>query len=914
MHYAQALGTIHAVILGWLTWRSSGRLIADRLERACATFLLVWCNLVYVGLILSLVSKLNVVALYFTVSIGLAAALEGFLRLRGIAPLQEDVTAPAPETHWLDRTIRYVLASALALAALASLLICVHYVPNNWDTITYRFGRVFFYLGHGNLLHAGNPGDPRLSFYPFNGTLSYIFLAIYQAPARWFNLVSGMAWVFAGIATYRTAKRLGASRTGCLVAVAACLLSPAVLAQAASGNDELLAATPILMGILFGWTWAQAGHKRHAILAGVGAGLGIGTKLHWTFYAGFCLLGLLVFALLLFRRPELRSLAIRRIPAAILAGAIALPLVAAFLVCNYMSTGKLTDSAFNDQVLNTPFRFSIAREKLIIAPAELLISPIPDLIFPIHLDEKSRLNAAVNAAFMKRFSRFVPLSMQVSPSGTFFRGPMDYHVPAETTVWLGLLPHFLILMFLVHAITRKLPTVAFVFVAAFLCWVITYAAETRYVWWSCSYYCFPAVLVAAALGSVWDRARRWKSFAGRVLLVAFLGLFASHMVLSASLLSFGMLRNVQFLWHKGPAALEVHAVDRSVIEAIQNARKVYIPSTHWEVLYFNFMRFNPAARFSTGSEPRLPSPDTLMLLSAPPDISDGWLPLSVPAGGPAALTYIGEANSEHYDHVFAQGNGIESRYPERSHYTFVQIAWERNAPGGKISGVKAIQCCVGLTPSDGVAIRYRLRFKSLGESDSIRMLPGEIRFDSPANQGGAAALLMLESYRIAYPDRVAGTEYALDQPSYGIPDSGRSSTGSPQDLVSVAIPSLGREPYELAGKHYTVAWLGKETPFTVTNLGKTTRATLAFRLATAGKPHTAILRSDAASPQWPVTRVFWANGADTVRWDVTLQPGENRFVLGSAEAADLLPDGRAVCFLLIGDAEVSPGDANGRGR
>jgi hypothetical protein len=186
--------------------------------------------------------------------------------------------------------------------------------------------------------------------------------------------------------------------------------------------------------------------------------------------------------------------------------------------------------------------------------------------------------------------------------------------------------------------------------------------------------------------------------------------------------------------------------------------------------------------------------------------------VSIPAGGPAALTYVGEADSEHYDHVFAQGNGIESRYPERSHYTFVRITWGRNAPQGTISGVKAIQCCVGLTPSDGVAIRYRLRFKSSGDSDSIRLLPGEVRFDSPADRGSAASLLLLESYLVAHPDQTAETEYALEQPTYAMPDSGRKSTGKPEELVSVAIPSLGREPYELAGKHYTVAWLGKETP------------------------------------------------------------------------------------------------------
>ena len=568
MQNPQLLGMIHGLILIGLAWRSSGHLFGNAGHRLCSAYLLIWCDLVFTALILSLFSALDRVGLYFSVSLALAAGLELFLSFRHIAPHQGELRVGLASPPLFDRVLKRVLAAVLAAVALATLLICIHYIPNNWDTCTYRLSRAFFYLGHGNLLHPGHPPDPRLAFYPFNGTLLNLFLAIYQFPPQSFNFISAFTWLFAGLAVFCAARSLGASRTGGFVAAWVCLMTPNVLVQSASGNDEILAATPLLMGLVFAVEWLHTPRIRYALLAGVGIGLGLGTKLHWAFYWVFVCLAAVVFGVRILRSRELRSQLFARVPAILAASVIAAPLALSFLVSNYISTKHLTNEAFNNQVLNTPFRLSLAREKIETSTGEMLLSPIPDFVPPLDRPRRQSAYAAFNQFLMKCcFSNLVETT-QRSVEGYQFIGPSDQYayLPSEITVWLGLLPHFMILVCLMLVFTRKLPIESLWFIAAFWLWDLTYAMETRYIYWACTYYCFPAIISAAAIGLVWDFARSSSSGVSRFLSASFLVLFAAQFLLSANLLVFGGLRNIQFVFNRNPQK-EMHPVDDSVVAA-----------------------------------------------------------------------------------------------------------------------------------------------------------------------------------------------------------------------------------------------------------------------------------------------------------------------------------------------------------
>jgi hypothetical protein len=373
--------------------------------------------------------------------------------------------------------------------------------------------------------------------------------------------------------------------------------------------------------------------------------------------------------------------------------------------------------------------------------------------------------------------------------------------------------------------------------------------------------------------------------------------------LAGNLLVFGYLRNIQFLWQKNASRSDFHPVDPSVAKAIQSSQRIYIANTHWEVLYWNFMRWNPAARFSSGTALLLPSPDTLMLLPVMPRFSSGLLPVRLPANSASGLTYIGEADHEH---IFAQGDTIGKRYADRSRYTLIQAGWQRNA-NGAVAGAPTVLCCVGLRPSDGVTFRYELH----GAGKSLArpwMSPGQQDTDTSARDLDVYDSVILETRDANDPDQIMRTVYALNEPAYAFGGNELAYSGSIGPSIEVRIPNLRRETYELNGKHHTVSWVSAETPFSVLNRGDKLSAILEIQLAVAGPTHTAALQSNgqAIGSQVTVNKMFWTAGAETARFSVTLVPGENKFVLSSRESADRLPDGRFVCFLLVGEPKVVP--------
>lgn len=777
MHSPQFAGAIHGAILIGLAWRSSTHLTTKASHRLCSTYLLTWCNLVYTALILSVFSALDHLTLYFSVSLALATGLELFLHFRNILPHSRQSKATFVKARRFDRLLGLLLGVVLVWAALGTFLICIRYVPNNWDACAYRLSRAFFYLAHGNLLHPGNPPDPRVSYYPFNGMLLYVFLAIYQFPAQSYNFISALTWSFAGLASYCAARSLGASRMGGFVAAWVCLLTPNVLVQGASGNDEILAAVPILMGLTFAVEWVYDRRLRYAILAGIGLGLGFGTKLHWAFYwLFFCIASGAVIVRLL-RLKGLRAQILRRLPSVLAAAAIAAPLAGAFLICNYISSKRFSDTAFNDQVLNTPFQVALAREKVQTSTGEMLLSPIPDLVPPLHPARRRLAYAAFNRFFLKCCFANLVLTTKRSPEGYQFIGPADQHafLPAETTVWLGFLPHFTILAVLILVFARKVSVASLVLIAAFWLWHFTYAAETRYIWWACTYYCFPAILSVAAIGLIWDIARSSHGAASRFLMASFLALFATHMLLSANLLAFGELRNVQFLLNPSRRAPDMHAVDRPVAAALASARAVYIPTTHWEVLLWNLMRYNLGARYSTGQLLQLPAANTLMLLSIAPDVArtathgenvaTARLAVRLPHGAAPALTYLGKANG---DQVFAQGDGIELRYPDRDGYALLDITWRQDPASGVVLGAES-KCCIGLQPSNQVAFRYAFQSTATAErtgtdwsvanqSRSTLSVASNKRYDT----------LVIETENLTHPDTIERTVYPLSEARYEV--------------------------------------------------------------------------------------------------------------------------------------------------
>jgi hypothetical protein len=663
-------GTIHLTGLAAFTALTVKRLFADVAPRVCAAFLLIWANLAYTALLLSLFSQLGNRWLYFSSSLLLALASWKVVSRLISEPLIMIDGATRFRPSGAQRFFGGFLIATLCVAAACTLIICVRYYPDNWDTLAYRFSRVFFYLGHGNLLHFSKSSDVRALAYPFNNTLLYLLPALYHFDGRTFNLVSFACWGISALGVYLMARVVGASKLGALLAAWLSAMAPIVLCEGASTNDDMIAAVPMLLGSAFAYRAVQRWSRRCAILAGLGFGLGLGSKLHWAFFVPLgAVLAVSVCAYSLWRkglRAELGEWR-HKLPALAIAAGLATPLASDFLVCNYLSNAPLMPP-LND-ALNRPFRLDVAQQQILLYSAQLLLSSIPDV--QIHLDP------AVRRRTYDEFDRWTNQhwfrSVNQGPAFMFssyrFQGiadPIGYWY-FEQTLWLGFVPLLMVFLLIAAAVLRSLPTGMSALFLAFAAWHLSYATQSKYFETVGAYYSYPAILTAAGFGLAWDALQSRKHIVHSLLICGIGVAMAAQLLIDCNLLTFNVQRNIpNALQTSFDGESSVTKLAEPALRAIRSAQQIHIPYLHWEVLYWNFIRRNPGAIYTTGSDVAV-DPRTLNLFSV---FNDGpYLIGRSPDPAPPALTYLGSAWN---GYVFGKGAAVERENPEANHYFLIR--------------------------------------------------------------------------------------------------------------------------------------------------------------------------------------------------------------------------------------------------
>ena len=700
-------GLVHLVALCGLTAVTVRRLFSGLAARACAGFLLVWGNLAYTALLLSLFSQLGNRWLYFSSSLLLAFLSWLWISRRISGPLALTAEREPFYGSRMERLLGWFLIATLLIAAACTLTICTRYYADNWDTLAYRFARVFFYLGRGNLLQFSTNSDYRALTYPFNSALLYVFPALYQFDGRCFNLVTFVCWGMSALGVYLLARVLGASKLGSLVAAWLCAMAPIVLCEAASTNDDVMAAVPMLLGTSFACDAFGRRNGRSIVLAALGFGLGFGTKLHWVF---FLPVGVVAAATLVAYRlarktiPREARKGLLTSPILLLAVGVAAPLGAGFIACNYLSTGEIFKSRLQD-ALNRPFRLDVARQQIVLTSSQLLLSVIPDV--PIHFDPSARRrtydefdrwtnqrwfqNVNQGSAFTAYSYRFQGIA---DPNGYWY---------FEQTLWLGFLPLLMALLLIIGLVSRVFPVKMSLLFLAFFAWHISFAAMSKYMETICAYYSYPAVLTCAGLGLAWDALHRRKTFVHRLMLCGMGAVVLTHLLVDFNLLNFNAQRNLHTALQRNfDGETSVTRIEEPAIRAIRNASYVNIPYLHWELLYWDLMRRNPGAIYTTGADMIAQDTRSLNLLSVS---NDGqYLIGRSPESGPAGLTYLGTSSS---GYLFGTGASVGIESPSRNHYFLVRGGVSRKPSDQSISGFRLdTNAVVGL--EDHSSIEFRL--------------------------------------------------------------------------------------------------------------------------------------------------------------------------------------------------------------
>ena len=751
-----------------------------------AIFLLIWTDLILTAQLLSLFSAIYVAGAYVVASLAIAAVLSIGLRF---VPHDAEPDFPEfanPFSARLSRHIVWFLAGTAALALFADLILAYGLLPANPDSIVYRFPRAYWYLGRGSLSHFSNVADPRALYYPFNSTLLYLPLIHFHLAPQAFSLPSLVCWLMIALTSYLFARNLGGPPVFAAATAWLVCLTPSVLLQSLSTNDEIIAASALLAGLYFLHRWYCGRQARDALIGIVGASVSAGSKLHVMFY--WPLLVAVAVTLAIHHRASAEEIARwlrgRRLTALGVTVALCAILAFSFMVHNYLSAGRVTAWEFNNQLLNKPFDWRVASQTGILYAAQIILTPFADLHVALTWAARQHHYAAFNQIFSPLFG-WVDNGPAYTSAAYRFSGINTTSAVAfnEQTIFIGFTWLAAILAGIRLAARRNdLRTTWPRFQLASLpVWFATFAASTRYIEGFTVYLGYAAIVAAPAMIFAFAPVQSLRFDRMRWALLAFVA--ATHCFFALDILATSSPRNL-FALMRTPhwPVSRGFSIEDSVLQEIAGSNGgLYNRSIAWGQPFWATMFANPQVRQFLASNPDpvpvpqdapsdaaslelrysryvlMPKPDdaNLHLFMFPQAPAYGnVVAIRIPDNASAGLTWIGDIQFAFGpEWVFAAGNHVETRHPGRDKYMVLPIQ-EFSDPEPKI---KIPPIVYGLGERDDLKFRFEMKIdgKVTASSDWQQVPNADLATPGLKSDNGVLTVFVRN-------DNAGGTVYSTD--------------------------------------------------------------------------------------------------------------------------------------------------------
>jgi hypothetical protein len=755
-----------------------------------AIFLLGWSVLILTAQTLSLFSAINVASAYIALSIVIATATS--IGLRRI-PIKKDLSFPQFESPFGPQAttrLAWFLGITGALVLVGNLILAYGFLPDNADSISYRFPRVYWYFGQGSLMHFTNSGEPRPLYYPFNGALAYLPLIHFQLGPRSFSGLSLLSWLVVALTTYIFARDLGGPRIVAAATAWLIVLTPAVLIQSLSTNDEIIAAAPLLVGLYFLHRWYGGRQLFDALIGVIGVSISAGTKLHIMFYWPL-LIGIVVM-LAVHSRSVMREARTWSSPRAMSVLAVMVLLAAvfslSFIAYNYASAGRATAWEFNDQILNKAFNWRASLQTTVLYASQVVLTPIADLHVAFDKASRAQHYQAFNRVFAPLFSwvdngpAFMSAAYRFggvnSPSAVVFN---------EVTVFIG----FTWLAALVSAAWlirhRNDPKWAWArfHLASLPVWGLAFAVSTRYIEGSATYLSYATIVAAPASVYAFAPVRRPRLDRIRW---AILGLVAAaHCFFALDVFFTSSPRNLLVLRHAPQWPMSRgFRVDPAVEDEISRATNgVYDHTIAWEQPFWAFMAYHPGIpHFLSRNPVPIPvpagAPDDpvsvtlrysryvlmprageryLHVYSFPQIPAYGHaVPIHIPDKATPGLTWVGGLQfGQVPEWVFAAGNDVETRHPGRDRYIVLPFVEVSDSGPHPSSAIQFSSVVYGLGVADDLKFRYEMKVDGKVVAATDWEATPEAKLDLAGLKPGNGVLTVL-----VRNDNAGGTVYSTE--------------------------------------------------------------------------------------------------------------------------------------------------------
>jgi hypothetical protein len=612
---------LHFAILVSLFFIGLKQLRHDVMAAIPALFLLVWSDLIFSGLLLSSVGQLGNRFAYFTTSIAVAIFLTVLLRRLRMNSGNQVLDTVSVEDQLSNRWARRASWLAIFYVVIATIMICVFYVANNPDSVTYRFPRAFFYIDQGSLSQI--PGDFRIQFYPFNMSLVYVWFVTYGLPLVWLNLFGVVTWLVGGVAVWRFARDIGAGHTAALMAAAIFITSPAVLVSASSTNDDMIAGVPLLIGAMFLMRWWKSGSWLEVMMAALGLGLSLGSKWHWVMMVPIATLLFVYVVYQLIRQEKLILFLHSRAKQIFVAGCVMLILTLPVFIINLSQSGKLLPEI--PELMNSPFSIETASVHSIVSTASMLLGPIPDLYISLSKDARQAFGVNFNNWTNEHLLSWLKDSPHYVSDGYVFLGVgssiADLGV-GEVTAWLGFAPWLLglVLLLLLRRSHNQFQSSALWLTLIFFGWHFTRDFMLKWVAGEGIYYAFSMAIAAPALAYLWDYKSEGGKLKENFLKGLCIAVLAANIISATNYFLFNYQRNLPSLLAT-QFSPNAKLISPHLGQVLKSSQRTMIVFNRWGLPYLTFINENPRARYATSlTLPTLPTQEYELALMMSDDI------------------------------------------------------------------------------------------------------------------------------------------------------------------------------------------------------------------------------------------------------------------------------------------------------
>jgi Dolichyl-phosphate-mannose-protein mannosyltransferase len=474
-------------------------------------FLIFEASLIMGAGLLSWAGVLGQVAVYqfVTTLVACAVALGLWLVARHDAfPVKSLQVSAAPAEAIVPWYISTIGIAIFAAFAAAMLYLTLSAYPAVEDSLTIKLPKIVFAIEANSILPTHLTDDPRMYISPVYPALVQLFLVINGQTGHALLAFGFVNWIVCGFAVYQLCRDVGSSKFASWAATALVLLSPVLIVQGTSEGDDLMAATPFMISLIFLWAWLQRGG--YPIVAGLGLGFAVGLKFLALFFLPAVPI-VVLFSIIRYPWPQKKSWLGSRWTGAVALSAAFVFSLAPHLIANWVAFGNpLYVSPAVAATSNAPFSLDCGlrsvvgyTKNLIFSDfAHLLLSPAPD--FGARLALALLTKIGLHIPYFSGYVQYVPkipshatLLTYSDAYQEFLSNVLPYNpIPVcsaygqpfrltslyltDNTLWYGVFGPFLLVSAFFAVFSRNQPLLLRALGLGFLVWVVAFAVSEKY--------------------------------------------------------------------------------------------------------------------------------------------------------------------------------------------------------------------------------------------------------------------------------------------------------------------------------------------------------------------------------------------------------------------------------------------------